>query len=104
MLQHRLVDMYIAIEEVRALLTGARHALALGRQERQAAVSAAKYKTGQAARLVGEEAIQLHGAIGMTVDLPVSHHFKRLLMVESMFGNMGFHLARFRSATRLSLT
>lgn len=99
-LQHRLVDMYIAIEEVRALLASTRPALALGRDERQAAVSATKYKTGQAARLVGEQAIQLHGAIGMTDELPVSHHYKRLLMVEAMFGNMGFHLARFRTATR----
>lgn len=102
-LQHRLVDMFIAIEETRALLASGRNALSRDAAERQAAVSAAKYKTGQAARLVGEQAIQLHGAIGMTDDLPVSHHFKRLLMIDAMFGNAGYHLARFRQVTRPDL-
>lgn len=102
-LQHRLVDMFIAIEETRALLASGRNALSGDTAERQAAVSAAKYKTGQAARLVGEQAIQLHGAIGMTDDLPVSHHFKRLLMIDAMFGNAGYHLARFRQVTRPDL-
>jgi alkylation response protein AidB-like acyl-CoA dehydrogenase len=99
-LQHRLVDMYVAIEETRALLAAGRASLAHGRAQRQAAVSAAKYKVGQAARLVGEQAIQLHGAIGMTDELPVGHHFKRLLMVDALFGNAAHHLARFRAATQ----
>lgn len=99
-LQHRLVDMYIAIAETRALLHAGREALTAGREERQAAVSAAKYKVGQATRFVGEQAIQMHGAIGMTDELPASHYFKRLLMIDAMFGNSAHHLARFRCAHR----
>jgi alkylation response protein AidB-like acyl-CoA dehydrogenase len=105
-LQHRLVDMHIAVEESRALLAAARASLAAASPagaegdalERQAAVSAAKYKLGQGARFVGEQAVQLHGAMGMTDELAVSHHFKRLLVAESMFGGADFQLARFRAA------
>ena len=97
-LQHRLVDMHIAIEESRALLAAARASLALDRQQRTAAVAAAKYKLGQSARLVGEQAVQLHGAMGMTQELPVSHHFKRLLSADALFGDCDFQLARFQAA------
>jgi alkylation response protein AidB-like acyl-CoA dehydrogenase len=97
-LQHRLVDMHIAIEESRALVGAARASLSGDLQQRTAAVSAAKYKLGQSARLVGEQAVQLHGAMGMTQELPVSHHFKRLLTADAMFGDCDFQLARFRAA------
>jgi len=105
-LQHRVVDMHIAVEESRALLAAARASLATAgpagdeshAPERQAAVSAAKYKLGQGARFVGEQAVQLHGAMGMTDELAVSHHFKRLLMAEAMYGDADFQLARFRAA------
>lgn len=97
-LQHRLVDMHIAIEESRALLAAARASLVLDAQQRTAAVSAAKYKLGQSARLVGEQAVQLHGAMGMTDELSVSHHFKRLLTADALFGDCDFQLARFRAA------
>ena len=99
-LQHRLVDMYIAIQEVRALLSASRRSMSSGRSERQAAVSAAKFKVGQAAQFVGQQAIQLHGAIGMADELPVSHYFKRLMMIDAMFGNAAHHLARFCSLTQ----
>jgi alkylation response protein AidB-like acyl-CoA dehydrogenase len=97
-LQHRLVDMHIAIEESRALLGAARATLVHDSQQRTAAVAAAKYKVGQSARLVGEQSVQLHGAMGMTQDLPVSHHFKRLLTADAMFGDCDFQLERFRAA------
>ena len=97
-LQHRLVDMHIAIEESRALVGAARATLVRDPQQRAAAVAAAKYKLGQSARLVGEQAVQLHGAMGMTQELPVSHHFKRLLTADALFGDCDFQLARFRAA------
>ena len=97
-LQHRVVDMHIAIEECRALLGAARASLGLDLAARTTAVAAAKYKLGQSARLVGEQAVQLHGAMGMTDELAVSHHFKRLLGADAMFGDCDFQLARFRSA------
>lgn len=97
-LQHRLVDMHIAIEESRALLGAGRASLGLAEPQRTAAVAAAKFKLGQGARLVGEQAVQLHGAMGMTDELPVSHHFKRLLTAEALFGDCDFQLARFRAA------
>lgn len=97
-LQHRVVDMYIAIEESRALLAAARGSLWLDHAVRTTAVAAAKCKVGQSARFVGEQAVQLHGAMGMTNELSVSHHFKRLLGAEALFGDCDFQLARFRSA------
>jgi len=99
-LQHRLVDMLMLMEESRAVLQAARRCLAANRAQRHAAVSVAKIKVSEAARFVGAQAIQLHGAIGMTDELPVSHFFKRLLMVDAMFGNSEFHVARFRAATQ----
>jgi alkylation response protein AidB-like acyl-CoA dehydrogenase len=66
--------------------------------QRTAAVAAAKYKLGQAARMVGEQAVQLHGAMGMTDELAVSHYFKRLLSADALFGDCDFQLARFRAA------
>jgi len=97
-LQHRFVDMHIAAEEARALLAIARTSLSQAETERRSAVAAAKYKMGQAARRVGELAVQLHGAMGMTDELSVSHHFKRLLTADAMFGDTNCQLARFRAA------
>jgi alkylation response protein AidB-like acyl-CoA dehydrogenase len=97
-LQHRVVDMHIAIEESRALLAAGRASLGSGVSVRTAAVAAAKYKVGQSARFVGEQAVQMHGAMGMTNELAVSHHFKRLLSDEALFGDCDFQLARFRAA------
>jgi alkylation response protein AidB-like acyl-CoA dehydrogenase len=97
-LQHRVVDMHIAIAEARALLAVARTNLDLDASQRTSAVAAAKYKLGQAARLVGEQAVQLHGAMGITDELAVSHYFKRLLTADALFGDCDFQLARFRAA------
>jgi len=99
-LQHRLVDMYMLIQESRAVLQAGQMSLVASRAQRNAAVSVAKIKVGEAARFIGTQSIQLHGAIGMTDELAVSHFFKRLLMVDAMFGNSEFHVARFRAATQ----
>jgi alkylation response protein AidB-like acyl-CoA dehydrogenase len=63
--------------------------------ERMRMVSAAKALVGQCARFVGQQAIQLHGAIGVTDELIVSHWFKRLAMINATFGDADFHLGRF---------
>ena len=62
---------------------------------RRRIVSAAKYRVGQAARFIGQGAIQLHGGMGVTDELPVSHYFKRLAMIELMLGDSDHHLERF---------
>ena len=100
-LQHRMADMYVHLEQARsmALLAAVRLAgEARGdttATERRRAVSAAKYRVGQAARFVGQQAIQLHGGMGVTDELPASHYFKRLSTFELTLGDCDHHLARF---------
>ncbi|MGH7114371.1 MAG: acyl-CoA dehydrogenase family protein, partial [Stellaceae bacterium] len=60
--------------------------------ERRNALSAAKVQIGRSAKLVGQQAIQLHGGIGMTMEYKVGHYFKRLTMIDLMFGDAGHHL------------
>lgn len=100
-LQHRMADMYVHLEQARsmALLAAVRLAGAARgdtpASERRRAVSAAKYRVGQAARFVGQQAIQLHGGMGVTDELPASHYFKRLSTFELTLGDCDHHLARF---------
>lgn len=95
-LQHRMADMYIHLEQARSMALLA--AVKLGSddaQERRRCVSAAKFRVGQAARFVGQQAVQLHGGMGVTNELPAAHHFKRLTMIELSLGDSDHHLARF---------
>jgi alkylation response protein AidB-like acyl-CoA dehydrogenase len=95
-LQHRMADMYIHLEQARSMALLA--AVKLGSsdaEERRRVVSAAKYRVGQAARFVGQQAVQLHGGMGVTDELPAAHHFKRLTMIELSFGDSDHHLGRF---------
>lgn len=95
-LQHRMVDMHIAIEEARAMMLYGAYSLSLSDgSARRKALSAAKIHVGKAARLVGQEAVQLHGAIGVTDEASVSHYFKRLTMIDIAFGNVAWHERRF---------
>ncbi|WP_334189197.1 acyl-CoA dehydrogenase family protein [Noviherbaspirillum sp.] len=95
-LQHRLVDMHIALEETRALVTHATGSLETGDAvSRGKAVSAAKIQAGKAGRLIGQEAVQMHGAMGVTDESPVSHYFKRLTAIDVCFGNVSWHEQRF---------
>jgi alkylation response protein AidB-like acyl-CoA dehydrogenase len=99
-LQHRMADMYVHLEQARsmALLAAVRLADDAGGDhaaERRRAVAAAKYRVGQAARFVGQQAIQLHGGMGVTDELPASHYFKRLSTIELTLGDCDHHLARF---------
>src|SRR5229473_2199198 len=95
-LQHRMADMFIAAEQARSMaVIAAVYADSDDPAERRRAVSGAKAYIGQAARLVGQQAVQMHGAMGVVDDLIVSHYFKRLTMISSSLGDVDFHLARF---------
>ena len=95
-LQHRVVDMFMACELSRALTyrAAAWQADADARARGRAA-SALKVQIGKAGKLVGQQAVQLHGAMGMTDELAVGHYFKRLTMIGALFGDAGHHLERF---------
>ena len=69
--------------------------LKLDTPERAAAVSAAKVKVGKGARFVGQNAVQLHGGIGISNELAVGHYFKRSTMIEGLFGSVDHHLRRY---------
>ena len=92
-LQHRAADMAIAIEQARstALLAAAK-VEAEDRRVRRRAISAAKVMAGQSGRYVGGQAVQLHGGMGMTDDLPVGWYFKRLVAIDLTYGDAGHHL------------
>jgi alkylation response protein AidB-like acyl-CoA dehydrogenase len=97
-LQHRMAEMFIAAEQARSMaIIAAVYADSDDAAERRRAVSGAKAYIGQAARLVGQQAVQMHGAMGMVDELIVSHYFKRLTMISSSLGDVDFHLARFSS-------
>jgi alkylation response protein AidB-like acyl-CoA dehydrogenase len=66
--------------------------------ERRSAVSAAKELIGRAGRYIGQQAIQLHGGMGMTDELNVGHYFKRLTAIDTTFGDSDHHLSRFAAA------
>ncbi len=96
-LQHRMVDMAIHLAQARAVSTLAAAKLSehADPQERRRMTSAAKARTGQAMRFIAQQAVQLHGGMGLTDELPVSHYVKRLTVIEMMLGDTDHHLARF---------
>ena len=106
-LQHKMADMAIHLEQARSMALLAALTLAHTRTdvngtgpdgaavERRRVVSAAKYRVGLAARFIGQGAIQLHGGMGVTDELPASHYFKRLSTIELSLGDMDHHLERF---------
>lgn len=93
-LQHRLVDMSVAVEEARAVVHAALQAIDDDAPDARRAIWIAKAKTGRSARYVGTQAIQLHGGMGMTDELSVGHYYKRLSMCEAMFGDVDWYLER----------
>jgi alkylation response protein AidB-like acyl-CoA dehydrogenase len=101
-LQHRMVDMMIAQEQAQSM---ASLACATVDHERDAAarkrrVSAAKVKIADACRLVSQESVQLHGGMGMSDEMKVSHTFRRLTMIAQQFGDAEHHLERFAAMSR----
>jgi alkylation response protein AidB-like acyl-CoA dehydrogenase len=95
-LQHRMADMYIAGEQIRSMaIVAAVNADADDAVARRRAISGAKAYVGQASRFVGQQAVQLHGGMGLVDEFIVSHYFKRLTLIDLTFGDAAFHLARY---------
>jgi pimeloyl-CoA dehydrogenase len=94
-LQHRMVDMRIACEEARAMLCHIAIASAEGEAAFQRAVAAAKVRIGECGTFVGQQAVQLHGGVGFSDELIVSHHLKRQMMLGFAHGSIDHHRARF---------
>jgi alkylation response protein AidB-like acyl-CoA dehydrogenase len=100
-LQHRIADMLIHLEQARSMsYLAAMRCTHEDVDERRRALSAAKTVIGQAGRFVGQQAVQLHGGMGMTDELKVSHWFKRITAAQLMFGDSDTHLQRFAALTR----
>ena len=101
-LQHRMVDMTITYEQARSMASLACTAVDSGGDpaDRRHAVSAAKIKIADACRHVSQEAVQLHGGMGMTDELKVSHTFRRLTMIAQQFGDADHHLARYAAGSK----
>jgi alkylation response protein AidB-like acyl-CoA dehydrogenase len=98
-LQHRMADMLIQVEQARSMsYLATTRALDSDARSRRVAISGAKVSIGKAARRVGQEAVQLHGGMGVTDELDISHHFKRLLAFELRFGTTDEHLEVYRRA------
>ncbi len=93
-LQHRSVDMLVAVEQARSMaMFAAVMAAEENPIERRKAISAAKVQIGRSGRHVGQEAIQLHGGIGMTNEYAVGHYFKRVTMIDQLYGDADTHLS-----------
>ena len=94
-LQHRMVDMFMEVEQAVSMTLMA--TLRLDAPDRSKHVSAAKAKIGTVCKFVGQNAVQIHGGIGISNELAIGHYFKRATMIESQFGDADFHLARYES-------
>jgi alkylation response protein AidB-like acyl-CoA dehydrogenase len=99
-LQHRMVDMHMEVEQSVAAVYLAVLNLEAEPATRARAVSAAKATIGRAARFVGQNAVQLHGGMGMTEELAIGHYFKRLTAVQYEFGSTDYHVARYAELTK----
>jgi alkylation response protein AidB-like acyl-CoA dehydrogenase len=101
-LQHRAADMFVALEQARSMSIFATMASDFeDAAERAKAVAAAKVQIGKSLKFVGQQSIQLHGGVGMTMELKIGHYFKRLTMIESTFGDTDYHLRRVSEAGNL---
>jgi alkylation response protein AidB-like acyl-CoA dehydrogenase len=98
-LQHRMVDMYISYEQAKSMacLGCSKADGALDARDRAKAISAARIRIADAARHISQESVQLHGGMGMSDELKVSHTFRRLTALGRRFGDVDQHLARFAS-------
>ncbi|HTQ14226.1 MAG TPA: acyl-CoA dehydrogenase family protein [Rhizomicrobium sp.] len=96
-LQHRMVDMFMNAEQSASITYMVTLKLDAGETERKKAASAAKVQIGKAGRFVGQQAVQIHGGMGMTDELAAGHYFKRLTMLDTLYGNVDHHLKRYAS-------
>ncbi|KUH82898.1 MULTISPECIES: acyl-CoA dehydrogenase family protein [unclassified Mycobacterium] len=99
-LQHRMVDMYMELEQAVSAAYLAVLNLEAEPDVRARAVSAAKATVGRAARFIGQQSVQLHGGMGMTEELAIGHYFKRLTALQYEFGTTDYHLTRYAQLTR----
>jgi alkylation response protein AidB-like acyl-CoA dehydrogenase len=98
-LQHRVADMTVHLEQARSMsYLASMRCTTADLSERRRVLSAAKVVIAEAARFVGQQAVQLHGGMGMTDELKVSHWFKRLTAIEIMFGDADHHVQRFTAS------
>jgi alkylation response protein AidB-like acyl-CoA dehydrogenase len=97
-LQHRMVDMFMEVEQASSMTLQATLRLDLPAAERAHAVAQAKVKIARGARFTGQNAVQIHGGIGVTNELAVGHYFKRATMIESQFGDADHYLAKLEAA------
>lgn len=97
-LQHSMVDMDTACEEARSMVYHATAHLRSDPATRRQAISAAKARVGQCGLFVARQSIQLHGGLGVSAELIVSHHLKRQMMLDLAYGNASYHRARFAEA------
>lgn len=94
-LQHRAADMFVALELARSMSMFATMAADFDdAAERSKAVAAAKVQIGRSGKFIGQQSIQLHGGIGLTMEAKIGHYFKRLTMIENTFGDADYHLRR----------
>jgi alkylation response protein AidB-like acyl-CoA dehydrogenase len=96
-LQHRMVDMFIEVEQSVSMTYMATIKVDESAAERAKAVSAMKVRVGRACKFVGQNAIQIHGGMGMTDELAIGHYFKRASLIEGLFGSVDHHLKRYES-------
>ena len=96
-LQHRMVDMWAKAQEIEAAAL-----LAALKVDEPAAISAAKATISDGLRLIGQEAVQLHGAMGLTEELRVGHYFERATVIENRLGNAADHVERYRSIRQVA--
>ena len=95
-LQHRMADMFMQLEQARSMtMLAAVKVASADADERRRVVSAAKARVGEAMKFVGQQAVQLHGGMGVTDEMPAAHYFKRLSAIELTLGDTDHHLARF---------
>lgn len=93
-LQHRMVDMFTDCEQSYSLLLWATMRAAQGEADAKRAISSIKYQVGTVGRKVGQEAVQIHGGMGVSWEVDVAHYFKRLTTIDQIFGNADWHLDR----------
>lgn len=98
-LQHRMADMLVDVEQIASMGLMGTLKLGLPADQRKAAVSQVKAKVSRCIKAVGQNAVQTHGGIGITMELAIGHYFKRSTMIENQFGSADWHLERYEALT-----
>ncbi|HSW05240.1 acyl-CoA dehydrogenase family protein [Aquabacterium sp.] len=99
-LQHRMVELFLLQQEIEALTRVAQRSLDANPTQRVRTVSGARAYIAGAARRVANDAVQMHGGLGITEELDISHYFRRVMVINALFGNRDEHFARYVEAAR----